>query len=107
MFNYIVDDERKERCGQDAAELNVVGGGELCNEGMLRKQGPTDSLTTQVTNEPSLLSLPLYVRMDHDMHGKSNRYSITVKQESQSQRWFLYPSRVEFSNHVPQQAVSQ
>jgi hypothetical protein len=26
--------------------LNVVGGGELCYEGMLRKLGPTDCLTT-------------------------------------------------------------
>jgi hypothetical protein len=60
-----------QRCGQVAAELNVVfpaiwvfhitGGGELCNEGMLRKLGPTGSLTTFIDMVCDLLSLAFYV----------------------------------------------
>ena len=49
------------RCGQVAAELNVVGGGELCNEGMLRKLGPTDSLTTRIRGFWVLLSFSISV----------------------------------------------
>jgi hypothetical protein len=56
------------RCGQEAAELNVVGGGELCNEGMLRKLGPTGSLTTYIRAVLNLLSLPLCVEISADMH---------------------------------------
>jgi len=36
----------------------VGGGGELCNEGMLRKLGPTGSLTTYFLRKSGLLSLP-------------------------------------------------
>jgi hypothetical protein len=68
------------RCGQVAAELNVVGGGELCNEGMLRKLGPTDSLTTFILVVRDLLSLPLCVESSTDMHHHTSRYSITVEQ---------------------------
>ncbi len=36
-----------KRCGQEPkGSLCGRRGGELCNEGMLRKQGPTGSLTT-------------------------------------------------------------
>ena len=59
--------------------LNVVGGGELCNEGMLRKLGPTGSLTTHVSRVRDLLSLPLCVETRFDMHKQSSRCSIAVE----------------------------
>ena len=58
----------------------MVGGGELCNEGMLRKLGPTGSLTTHIGGVRDLLSLPLCVEFTFDMHHQASRYSITVEQ---------------------------
>ena len=51
---------------------------ELCNEGMLRKQGPTDSLTTYVILFWDLLSLTLPVEIFHDMHFGAYRYNFGI-----------------------------
>ena len=54
-------------------------GGELCNEGMLRKQGPTDSLTTYDVSIWNLLSLPFCVEIGIVMYDSTNRNSITIE----------------------------
>ncbi len=61
------------RCGQVSAELNVVGGGELCNEGMLRKQGPAGSLTTYIVVFSEPIKFPSSVGIVGDMHENSYR----------------------------------
>ena len=45
------------------SRAHVVGGGELCNEGMLRKRGPTIQLTTYAFWELDLLRM-LYCEVE-------------------------------------------
>ena len=72
----------------------MVGGGELCNEGMLRKLGPTVSLTTYFPRILNLLSLLIYVIFVDDMHIGTCHHSKTELWVCRSRKSFLHLSAI-------------